>query len=281
MGCFRKSRKGLSHLINKAKLEKLYAKYNRREYVHPDPLEVLYRYDDISDREIVGMLASSLAYGRVAQIIKSVASVLDKMPSPSVFLKRTSLKTLRQAFKGFKHRFTTGDDIAVMLYRVKCAIEEYGSLENCFIKGLNIDDKTTLPALSKFVNKLTSYACNEENHLLPCPADGSACKRLNLFLRWMVRRDEVDPGGWYNVPASKLVVPLDIHMHRICLGMGLTDRKQPDLRTACEITSSFRGIAPDDPVRYDFCLTRLGIHKVWGGGDILAEYAASEVKRHA
>jgi len=271
----------LACLLNKTDLEKFYAQYNRREYVHPDPLEFLYRYDDILDREIAGIVASSLAYGRVAQILKAVASVLDEMPSPSFFLSHESLNKLQRIFKGFKHRFATGDDIAVMLHGVKCAIEEYGCLENCFMAGFNRDDETILPALSQFVNKLTSYACDEKNHLLPCPSDGSACKRLNLFLRWMVRRDEVDPGGWYNVPVSKLIVPLDTHMHRISLRMGLTERKQSDLRTACEITSAFRRIAPDDPVRYDFSLTRLGIRKGLDDVDTWWKHGEPEVKHDA
>ncbi|MBW2545477.1 MAG: TIGR02757 family protein, partial [Deltaproteobacteria bacterium] len=96
---------------------------------------------------------------------------------------------------------------------------------------------------------------------VPLPAKGSACKRLNLFLRWMVRRDDVDPGGWDDIPPSKLVIPLDTHMHRICLAFGFTKRKQADMKTALEITDSFRAIVPDDPVRYDFALTRLGIRK--------------------
>ncbi|MFC1474950.1 TIGR02757 family protein, partial [bacterium] len=100
---------------------------------------------------------------------------------------------------------------------------------------------------------------NRSCYLTPAPRRGSACKRMNLFLRWMVRRDDVDPGPWTDVPASKLVVPLDTHMHRISSGMGLTSRKQADLKTAIEITDAFRAISPEDPVRYDFALTRLGI----------------------
>ena len=95
--------------------------------------------------------------------------------------------------------------------------------------------------------------------MLPCPSRGSACKRLNLYMRWMVRRDDIDLGGWDRVPASKLVVPLDTHMHRIALAFGATRRKQANLRTALELTAAFRAIAPDDPVRYDFALTRFGI----------------------
>jgi uncharacterized protein (TIGR02757 family) len=96
---------------------------------------------------------------------------------------------------------------------------------------------------------------------VPSPVGGSACKRLNLFLRWMVRQDGVDPGGWDNVPQSKLIVPVDTHMHRICLRLGLTTRKQANMATALEITEGFRALAPDDPVRYDFSLTRLGIRR--------------------
>ncbi len=98
--------------------------------------------------------------------------------------------------------------------------------------------------------------------LLPSPGKGSACKRLNLFLRWMVRSDDVDPGGWSGVDAGKLIVPLDTHMHRMGLEVGLTRRKQADMQAALEVTRAFRTIAPEDPVRYDFALTRLGIHDI-------------------
>ena len=96
---------------------------------------------------------------------------------------------------------------------------------------------------------------------MPCPSGGSACKRLNLFMRWMVRCDEVDPGGWEEIPASSLVVPLDTHMYKICRALNLTGRRQADLRAAVEITKAFKKVAPDDPVRYDFALTRLGIRE--------------------
>lgn len=126
-------------------------------------------------------------------------------------------------------------------------------------RGLGAGDETVLDALSKFAGELSRRAGGCRRGLVPSPCKGSACKRLNLFMRWMVRRDEVDPGGWSGVPPSKLVVPLDTHMFRICSTMGLTRRKQADLRTAREITDRFREIAPGDPVRYDFALTRLGM----------------------
>ncbi len=241
-------------------LEELYARFNRREYVHPDPLEFLYSYEHPRDREIVGLLASSLAYGRVAQILKSVESVLRPMgSSPADFVLTASSAGVARAFRGFKHRFTTGDEIALLLGRVKKILHKYGSLEASFTAHLKQDAITVLPALAGFAEELGCGAdCG--SMFLPSPSRGSACKRLNLFLRWMVRRDDVDLGVWRNgISPAKLIVPLDIHMHRISLGMGLTERKQADMQTALEVTAAFRSIRPGDPVRYDFSLTRLGI----------------------
>lgn len=247
--------------IDNTMLERLYHEYNRREFVHPDPLEFLYDYEDLYEREIVGLVASSLAYGRVEQILKSVSFVLKRMSTPSVFLKRASLESLNKIFRDFRHRFTTGEDLAFLLFGAKRVIEKYGSLNACFTSGFNDKDDTLFPALLSFINELSFKHEGRRNTLIPLPTGGSAFKRFNLLLRWMVRRDDVDPGGWSNVPASKLIVPLDTHMHRICLALNLTKRKQADARTACEITAAFRSITPDDPVRYDFVLTRLG---VWG-----------------
>ena len=245
--------------ISKEVLEELYVTYNRRELVHPDPLEFLYSYDDVRDREIVALVASYLAYGRVAQILGSVRRVLERMPGPAEFVRGASPETLRTTLAGFKHRFTTGETLAALLSGARSAIERHGSLGACFGAGLSDGDETVLPALIAFVGELNSGADADNRPPLPCPSDGSACKRLNLFLRWMVRRDDVDPGGWDHVPPSKLIVPLDTHMLRIGCALRLTQRKQADIRTAREVTAAFRAFAPADPVRYDFALTRLGI----------------------
>lgn len=243
-------------------LEELYAGYNHRKFVHPDPLEFLYGYPDIHERELVGLIASSLAYGRVTQILKSVASVLKKMDgSPRSFLMESPREEIFKAFKTFRHRFTTGEEIACMLLGAKRVLNKYGSLYECFMQGLKDDTETVLPALSFFVEQVGNSYLEEKNSLLPSPGKGSACKRLNLYLRWMVRKDIIDPGGWNRVPMSKLIIPLDTHMHRICLSLGMTARKQADMRTAVEITHAFKRLSPQDPVRYDFALTRLGIRK--------------------
>lgn len=250
----------MNPMINKKKLDKLYDKYNRRNYVHPDPLEFLYAYKDLNDREIAGLIASSLAYGRVAQILKSVSYVLNIMgPSPSLFMKKASLRTLHKAFAGFSHRFATCEKLSNMLMGAKQVIEEYGSLYNCFLDGMKKDDETVLAALTIFAQNITANGKYSPGHLIPLPERGSACKRLNLFLRWMVRKDDVDPGGWDKIAISKLIIPLDIHMHRIGIRINLTGRKQSDMRTALEITDGFKKMVPEDPVRYDFALTRLGI----------------------
>lgn len=242
-------------------LEKLYRRYNTRAYVEPDPIQFLYRYGDLQDREIVALIGSSLAYGRVSLIIKTVKSVIDTMkPSPYRFIRDEADSSFFTMFSRFRYRFTTGEELAALFCGIKHAVEKWGSLERCFSVGMNDDDETIEHSLCRFADVIGRGAINNGcNSLMPRPANGSACKRLNLFLRWMVRHDDVDPGGWDEVPTSKLIVPLDTHMHRICLACGITERKQANMRTALEITRFFRDLYPDDPVRYDFPLTRLGI----------------------
>ncbi len=146
-----------------------------------------------------------------------------------------------------------------MLFGIKRVIEEYGSIQECFLKGFNPRHENVLGGATVLVSELSSVFQARPRSLLPSPVAGSACKRLNLFLRWMVRNDDVDPGGWDEVAPSKLIIPMDVHMGRICRTLKLTSRKQSDMKAALEVTEAFRKIEPDDPVRYDFCLTRLGI----------------------
>lgn len=241
----------------KHSLEKIYRLFNRREYVHPDPLEFLYRYRTVKDREIAGLVAASLAYGRVAQILRSVSDALARIgDSPHAFVAGSSEGKIRRAFGGFRHRFTSGDDVTGLLLGAKRAVCTFGSLCGCFAAGYETGDETILPALSKFAEKLM---LGKRHSLFPTPSMGSACKRPNLFLRWMVRKDEVDPGGWDKIPASKLIVPLDTHMHKISRIFGFTKRNAADIKTAADITRVFSKISPDDPVKYDFSLTRFGI----------------------
>lgn len=245
--------------IDRKALDELYRRYNKRSFVNPDPLQFLYDYEDPKDREIVGLVASALAYGRVQQILRSVSVVLSRMPRPYKFLIESSQTELADNYRDFKHRFADGKDLVRLLQGIGNALRKHGSLENCFLAGFDADQETVIPSLINFVNEIHEGLDAPIGHLLPFPERGSACKRLLLFLRWMVRLDHVDPGGWYRVSPSKLVVPLDTHMHKISIQLGLTTGKQANLRTALEVTAAFREICPEDPVRYDFVLTRFGI----------------------
>ncbi len=250
------------------RLEKLYGKYTHREYVHPDPLEFLYDYPDIEDREIVGFIASALAYGRVNQILKSVRFVLDQLgESPYETLVEGSGRAFVPKLRDFKHRFATGKEMVNMFKGIRRVVRKYGSLNACFLKGLSKTDENIIPALESFAHELGGG----ESHLIPCAGRGSACKRLNLFLRWMVREDVVDPGGWEGVLPSKLLIPLDTHMYKFGKALGFTERKTANLTTALEITKEFKALCPDDPVRYDFCLTRVGINGLPDFEDLVSE----------
>lgn len=246
-------------------LDKIYEQYNRPEFVHPDPLEVLNNYTCLRDREIVALLASCLAYGNVKQILKSLYVVLNGLgSSPFDYLQGASQESIVETFRGFKHRFTTDDELTDLLIAIKRIICACGGLKTCFLSGYSSTHDTVLPALSKFVQTIRSYMqSTSSSSLLPDVEKGSACKRLHLFMRWMVRCDDVDPGGWHDdVSASKLIIPLDVHMHRICYTLNFTHKKQPSMRCALEVTEAFRRIMPLDPVRYDFALTRFGIRKL-------------------
>lgn len=238
--------------------EKEYAKWNRPEYIHPDPLEFLRRYEKTEDQEITAMIAACLAYGNVKQILKSVEKALSLIKeSPSAQLERLSFEEIKKGYASFKHRFTTGLELAVFLMNIKHARKEYGSLENLFLKGDNPEDGTIEKGLYNFVNSFN--ACGRAPSLTPDPSLKSSFKRICLFLRWMVRKDNVDLGIWTKVSPSRLIVPLDTHMRQVALSLGLTKRKDTSMKTALEITAAFRRINPADPVKYDFSLTRSGI----------------------
>jgi uncharacterized protein (TIGR02757 family) len=251
----------------KTVLDKLYAKYNHREFIKPDPLQFVYHYSRPADMEIAGLLAAELAYGRVQQIQKSLADLLGRMgASPFEFVLNFD-KQKRRKLKNFKHRFTAGDDISDLLELLRKVLNQYGSIREFFIQGCNPGDKNIIAALSKFCDSLLDRYAKTHNrpvprqlsYLLPRPAAGSACKRLNLFLRWMVRDDEVDTGLWKRIDKAKLIVPVDVHMGRLCRILGFHDRKVISLSTAVKITECFAEIEPADPVKYDFALSRIGI----------------------
>ena len=152
--------------------------------------------------------------------------------------------------------------MAAMLTGLRGVISKYGSLMAGFAAGCIKSDATYFPAVNRFAGILRSFSGDfDPGHLIASPDKGSACKRLNLFLRWMIRSDDVDPGGWDVLTPSKLIIPLDTHMYRTCRQQGFTCRKQANMKTALEVTAAFSRLVPEDPVRYDFVLTRQGIRK--------------------
>ena len=243
---------------HKPHFEKAYRDFNKPEFIHPDPLEFVWRYESGADREIAGLIAACLAYGNVTQILKSVEKVLSPMgTSPSAWLRNTGPETIRKTYKTFKHRFTAGAELSVFLLNIKRALEKHGSLEKLFLQGYDKDEATVENAIYKFVDNFNVLGCAPS--LTPCPEHKSSFKRVNLFLRWMVRKDAVDPGVWAGISPSKLIIPLDTHMRQVSMRMGITSRKDTSMKTAAEITAYFRKVSPADPVKYDFSLTRAGI----------------------
>jgi uncharacterized protein (TIGR02757 family) len=248
----------------KEALDRLYTTYNRFDRIAPDPLQFVYQYDSREDREIVGFLSAVLAYGRVGHIQKSVTNLLARLgSSPHGFVRQLNASDQKE-LTSFIHRFNTGQDIYHVLLAIKHLLEEYGSLEQAFLAGYNDQQPNIVPALVRFQDKLMSYI--EPRHrqsgvryLLADPKKGSPVKRLNLFLRWMVRCDDVDAGLWTQVDPAKLVVPMDVHMSRLCRLIGFHDKNQVSLDTALQVTMRFAEICPEDPVKYDFALSRVGI----------------------
>jgi len=235
--------------------------------VNPDPLLFLYDYQDVRDREVAGLVAACLAYGRVEMIMQAAGKVLTFLgPAPRDRVADMEEKEICRGLSGFTYRFATQAHITALILGMQQVIRKFGSLEACFMAGTVPGDATVLPGLQFLVQNLDPEgACG---HLLADPAKSSACKRSHLFLRWMVRKDRVDPGGWDHIQSDKLLIPLDRHMYTAGQMLGFTRRKTPD-RTAClEITEGFRKIAPHDPVKYDFCLTRFGIQRTMDMTDL-------------
>ncbi len=249
-------------------LEALHHRYHRLEHLDPDPLAFLHRYERPADIEIAGLVAALLAFGRVEQIHASVERVLEVLgPRPSEGVRRIGPADARRALRGFVHRWCRGDDLAALLASVRGALEARGSLEALFLEGYAPGRPDAVrAALSCFARSLRAGAPRGASRrrgfrfLLPAPEEGSACKRLNLYLRWMARRDDpLDRGVWRSVSPADLIVPLDTHVARIARATGLSTRRTADWKMAEEVTASLRRHDPADPTRFDFALCRAGM----------------------
>jgi uncharacterized protein (TIGR02757 family) len=225
--------------------------------ISPDPLELVLRFDEPLDQEVAGLVAAAFAYGRAETIVANIGVVLARMtPSPYRYLQTFDAREATKRFAGFAHRFHKTPDLVAFLGRLAHVIHEHGSLGALFEQCYDATDSDIAPALTRFV---TAIRVPGLEYLLTSPEDGSACKRMNLYLRWMVRRTAPDLGLWTFVDPAKLVMPVDTHIHRIATFLGLNDGKSADWKAARALTDRLAAFDAADPVRYDFALCRLGI----------------------
>lgn len=251
-------------------LKGFYQDHSHAGRIKDDPVELPHRYADPREIEVVGWLASALAYGRVDLFKGAVEKILALMEEgPYLYLARFDPERERPRFKGIYYRLNTTDDLFCFVYLMSRVVQRFGSVGQLF-RSLYQEEEDIGPTLSRFIGVVLStdlrpvYGKKEMpdglRQLLSSPAQGSACKRMNLYLRWMVRpNDGIDFGLWKEIPSAKLIIPLDTHIVRIGRYLGLTKRKSTDWKMAKEITESLKAFDPIDPLKYDFGLCHLGI----------------------
>jgi uncharacterized protein (TIGR02757 family) len=266
-------------------LDEVFHAYHRTEHLGSDPLEFVHRFSDPWDQEVVALVAAQLAYGNVRQIRSSVQLWLDGVikssGTPSNFVREGLLdESVRAKLSGFVHRIHRGDDLLFLLDLLAESWRRYGSLGAHLATRLAPGAPDFSEALDALLADWKSWVQEKTGakpsrslaHFLAAPASGSCCKRWCMLLRWMGRRDDLDPGLWQpgsvllqNLPAGaglhshQLVIPLDTHVGQICQLIGLTHRKSLNWKAAVEITEKLKQVDPKDPVRHDFALARLGI----------------------
>ena len=255
-----------ARIISRPFFEEIYERYTLREFVSPDPLDFLYRYTSQKDIEAVALISSSFAYGKVSQILKCVGHILDILgQSPAEYLQNVEKGELLSRFKGFVYRFNDELDTVDFLSAIGKFLRQ-GTLEELFTSDYNGD---IIKGAENFVQSFYSNM-GHGTSLLPLPSRGSACKRLFLFLRWMVRTDKVDLGLWKkSISPSNLIVPLDTHAWSIASNLGLCKRSSANLQSAVEVTNSYRDICEADPAKYDFAVTRFGIRDELEKADLI------------
>lgn len=246
-------------------LDSKVAEFNQPGFVINDPVTIPHRFSKKHDIEIAGFFAAILAWGNRTTIIKSCSHLLALMDNaPYSFCIQHNENDLKQ-LTAFKHRTFNATDLLYFIAFLKHHYTNHYSLETAFTKGLNKKDKTIESSLAGFYDyffSLPDYPERTKKHIAT-PAKKSACKRLNMYLRWMVRSDTngVDFGIWKNIRPSQLVCPLDVHVARVARSLGLLQRKQNDWAAAVELTSRLRTFSKNDPVQYDFALFGMGVNQ--------------------
>jgi uncharacterized protein (TIGR02757 family) len=243
-----------------------------------DPVHIVRRFTSPEDREIVGFCAAGLAFGRVASVLQSIESLLAVMgPHPARFVRDFDPARERDRLAPLVHRWIRGRDLMALLLVLQRMLRESGSIEAFFLEGDDPSQPHVGTALDSFSTRALATDLRDAygrrvpkqrgvTYFFPRPSAGSACKRLNLFLRWMVRRDEIDLGVWTRLSPARLIVPLDTHVIRLGRCLQLTRYTSPGWKMASEITASLRNVDALDPVRYDFALCHVGMMNACGFG---------------
>jgi uncharacterized protein (TIGR02757 family) len=254
----------------KAALDRVYVEYDRHPDATADPIHFARRYAGAADREVVAFLAAALAFGRVQSVLNTIERLLAVLgPSPAAFVASFDPARDARLFTPLVHRWTRGEDLAALIWILRVLLEQDGSIEQAFLAGYDATAVDVGGALDRFsaramaVDLRPVYGRSRRrsgvSYFFPRPSSGSACKRLNLFLRWMVRRDGIDLGIWSGVSPAALVIPLDTHVIRVGQCLGLTAYRSPGWRMAADITASLRRLDPADPVKYDFAICHVGM----------------------
>ena len=258
----------------KTTLDHLCAGFNHPDSA-TDPIQIVRRFSRDDDREVVGFVAASLAFGRVTSVLQSIERVLAVVgAAPAAYVRRLEPRRDAPAFSGIGHRWIRAADIVALLWLMRQMIDRGGSLEGFFLDGYDAAAADVEGALESFSTRAmrldlkAAYGRVPKRpgvcYFFPRPSAGSGCKRLNLFLRWMIRRDALDLGVWRRVSPAQLIVPLDTHVIRVGRCLRLTEYTSPGWRMARDITASLRALDPDDPVKYDFALCHLGMMNACG-----------------
>lgn len=246
--------------MNSPLLEKWYKKY-QKNYLKEDPICFVHQYRDPKDQEVVALLSSLLAFGNAKVILANLSKLLDILGEhPISFLLNKSIPPSQ--ISDFKHRWVTSVDIQTLFKTLKKILSKHGSLKKLFLEDYQKSDPDISKALHHFSHTLQKES--GLNFLFPSPIDGSPCKRMNLFLRWMVRpRDGIDLGLWKEISPSQLVIPLDTHIYQFAKKFKISRRKNPSWRMALEVTGYLKTLDPQDPVKFDFAICHFGMENGW------------------
>jgi uncharacterized protein (TIGR02757 family) len=272
-----KAAKGLQRERLKELLDRFYYGHEFTSMISRDPIEFPHRYRRPEDIEVIGFISSCFSYGKVELFKPVVEKILSLMGNnPSGFIADFDVKRHQQQFT-FTYRFSDREDILCLFHILHELLKRHRSIESAFMEHLLFGGGEIGKGIEGFADEIlmidTSPVYGKMKyphgltHFFPSPRKGSACKRMNLFLRWMVRDKDIDFGIWRGIPKDRLVIPLDTHIGRISRCLRLTERQSSDWKTAVEITEVLKSFDPEDPLKYDFVLCHHGIAGVCRQGN--------------